>query len=55
MQLVVIILAVSYFLGIFWMILSKDCQNWEGIDQYDVYNGYGSFYADEDYGFSQLD
>jgi hypothetical protein len=36
-QLVIIILTCSYFLGIFWHIITKDCIQWDKENLYDVY------------------
>lgn len=50
-QLVIIILTCAYFLGIFWHIITKDCIQWDQENLYDVYEGYGYFFTNEDYGF----
>ena len=50
-QLVIIIFACSYFLGIFWHIIVKDLEDWENVQFGDVYNGYYTFYTLPDYGF----
>jgi hypothetical protein len=40
-SLIIIIFATSYFLGIFWLIFTRDLQNWRNMDPtgYDVYYG----------------
>lgn len=50
-QLVIIIFAVSYFLGIFWHIVVKDIEatKVEDIPYLDVYQGYLTFYTYPDY------
>jgi hypothetical protein len=51
LQLVIIILTCSYFLGILWHIITKDLVRWDEELYYDVYQGYNTFYIDPDYGF----
>jgi len=48
-QLVIIIFACSYFLGIIWHIFVKDFMDWENVPVIDVYNGYYTFYTWESY------
>ena len=48
-QLVIVIFACSYFLGIFWHILIKDFQDWQLVQAVDVFNNYATFYTWEDY------
>ena len=48
-QLVIIIFACSYFLGIVWHIIVKDFEDWEQVGSVDVHNGYETFYTWESY------
>ena len=50
-QLVVLIFSCSFFLGIFWIIITRDILEWENSENYDVYNQKESFYSFESYGF----
>lgn len=45
LQLVLLIFACSYFLGILWHIYTKDLSNWETHEMIDVYNGVETFYT----------
>ena len=53
--IVMIIFAISYFLGIFWLIYVRDIESWEYMTIYDVYYGYSTFYSLPDYGFIKED
>jgi len=50
-QIIIIIISCSYFLGIFWRIFVHEIIDWEHWDTWDVYNGQESFYANPDFGF----
>lgn len=36
-SIIIIIFAISYFLGIFWLIYVRDLEDWQNMDVYDVY------------------
>ena len=38
-RIVIVIFAISYFLGIFWLIFVRDIQDWQHVsqDKYDVF------------------
>ena len=46
-RIVIVIFAISYFLGIFWLIFVRDIQDWHNISEtkFDVFQGYQSFYS----------
>jgi len=44
-QLVLLIFACSYFLGILWRIYTKDLSGWESHQMIDVYNDLETFYT----------
>jgi len=48
-QLVIIIFSFSYFLGIVWHIIVKDFEDWEKVDNYDIFNGNKTFYTWDSY------
>lgn len=50
-SIIVTIFAISYFLGIFWLIFVRDIEDWQNISIFDVYQGYVTFYTYPDYSF----
>lgn len=50
-SIVTIIFAISYFLGIFWLIFVRDIEDWKNNTIFDVYMGYSTFYSFPGYGF----
>lgn len=52
-QLVLLIFACSYFLGILWHIYAKDLSGWETHATVDVYKGLDTFYTLDDYKLQQ--
>jgi hypothetical protein len=50
-QILAIIISISYFVGSGWRIYIKFMIDWENNDMIDVYNGYYTFYNYPDYGF----
>ena len=46
--MILIIFSSSYFLGIFWLIVTHDFINWEDNQTLDVYYGYKTFYNSTD-------
>jgi hypothetical protein len=48
-QIIIIILTISYFFGILWHIITKDIIKWDVKEFYDVYHGYTTFYTFPDY------
>lgn len=50
-SIVFIIFALSFFLGIFWLIYVRDIQNWQNIEFYDVFQGYQCFYTESGKGW----
>lgn len=50
-SIIVVIFTVSYFLGILWLIIIRDYQNWQNMEMYDVHQRYKTFYTQPGYGF----
>lgn len=52
-QLILLIFACSYFLGILWHIYAKDLSDWENHTSIDVYHGNLTFYTKPGYNLQQ--
>lgn len=48
-SIIMVIFTISYFLGIFWLIIVRDIQEWKEMEMFDVYQGYKSFYVVYDF------
>ena len=50
-QILVISLGSSYFLGLLWRIFTTKIIDWKSNEILDLFNGYDTFYSHEDYGW----